>query len=387
MRVAIFSESYEPIVNGVSVSVATLRDGLRARGHEVYVFAPHYPGHDDDEYTFRFPSRISRFAPGYPLPVPYAPELRDEFDRIAPDVVHTHTPFLMGLAGLRWAHRAGIPVVSTNHTRYTEYAHYLPWMPKFVTRSVLIRHMRWYYTHCDGVVVPSSVVGRELRGYGVENDITVIGSGIKPVTETPRPDAREQLGIPADAFAIMYAGRIAVEKNLGLLLKAFKIVRNRYPNVHLLLAGSGPYLDECRELAGTLGISEATTFAGMLSREQLNTAYRVSNLFAFPSMTETQGLVVCEALTAGLPCVAVKAGANPEVLEDGVDSILTQNSIRAFAKSVCSVVSDDGLRNRLSRGAIHNSARFSIDAMTDRFESLYESAVGKNRSKLVTVGG
>ncbi len=387
MRVAIFSESYEPIVNGVSVSVATLRDGMRSRGHDVFVFAPNYPGHDDDEFTFRFPSRMSRFAPGYPLPVPFSPEIRDEFDRIAPDIVHTHTPFLLGLTGLRWARRAKISIVSTNHTRYTEYAHYLPWMPKIVTRSILIRHMKSYYSQCDAVVVPSRVVEEELLRYGVKNNIHVIGSGIHPVTMTPGPDARRSLGLPEDAFVIMYAGRIAIEKNLALLLRAFKIVQRRHPNTHLVIAGSGPYLDGCREHAETLGISQSTTFVGMLSREQLDTAYRVADLFAFPSMTETQGLVVCEAITAGLPCVAVRAGANPEVLEDGVDSILTENSVRAFAKAICSTIGDTDLRDRLAAGAAHNSKRFSIDAMTDRFERLYRSTIENKRDQLITIGG
>ena len=131
MRIALFSESYEPIVNGVSVCVTTLRDELSKRGHEVFVFAPAYKGFvDGRDDVFRFPSRHTVLMPDYPFPIPYAPELFRKFKSLRPDIVHTQTPFLLGIIGRKWARQCGVPVVSTNHTLYTEYAHYMPIIPR-----------------------------------------------------------------------------------------------------------------------------------------------------------------------------------------------------------------------------------------------------------------
>lgn len=387
MRVAIFTESYEPIVNGVSVSVATLRDGLRARGHEVFVFAPKFPGYDDGGATFRFPSIVSRVAPDYPVPLPWSMENWHDFRKVNPDIVHTHSPFFLGLAGMRWGRRIGVPVVSTNHTLYVEYLHYLPFIPPTMTKAVLLGHMKHYYTRCDAVVTPSRVVEQVLRSYGIKNNIEVIGSGIAAGRSKADRGARSRYGISEDAFVLLYVGRIAREKNLGLMLRAFQIVKQRYPHCRLMIAGSGPYEEDCMALAGNLGVADSVIFTGLLPRDELDKAYGLADLFVFPSMTETQGLVACEALVAGLPCVAVRAAANPEVMEDGVDSILTQNSVAEFSGAICSLIDDPELRDRLASGARRNAERFSVETMTEHFEKFYQAAIVRKQNKPVAVGG
>lgn len=381
MKIAVFTESYEPIVNGVSVAVATLRDGLRSSGHEVYVFAPHFPTHNDDANgVFRFPSRVSRFAPGYPIPCPVAPKIREEFFRLRPDLVHTQTPFLLGEIGLRWARRSGVPIVSTNHTLYTEYAHYIPVVPKVLTRAVLVRRMRSYYSRCDVVVVPSMPVEKVLRGYGIRTRMEIIKSGVS--VQCSNDDSRKlrsEFGIGDDAFLLLYVGRVAREKNLGLLLRAFKVVRKEHPKARLMIVGSGPYEEECKAIARSTRISDSVIFSGMLSHSNVDRAYHAADAFVFPSITETQGLVVCEALTAGLPCIAVRAAGTPEVVDDGVDGLLTGNSVEEFAGATCRVISDRGLREQLSRGALRNAERFSVEAMVEQFESFYASVIERNK--------
>lgn len=379
MRVAIFTESYEPIVNGVSVSVATLRDGLKAHGHEVFIFAPRFRGHNDREGVYRFPSRISRFAKGYPIPIPYAPRLRDEFLSLRPDIVHTQTPFLLGVTGLRWAKLAGVPIVSTHHTLYTEYSHYLPILPEAMTKTMLVRMMQWYYDRCSAVVVPSRPVKEVLKHYEITTRIEVIQSGIANTMNYDRNESRRFFNIPEDAFLLLYVGRIAREKNLGLLLKSFKEIRGRHPNTRLMVAGSGPYESACRMLAKTLRIDENITFSGMLSQGDVRKAYSAADLFVFPSLTETQGLVLSEALTAGLPCVAVRAAGTPDILDDGVDGFLADNSVSSFSGLVSKIISDDELRTQLSQAAIRNSARFSVDAMIEKFEKFYQSEIDRKR--------
>jgi len=379
MRIAIFTESYEPIVNGVSVAVATLRDGLRAHGHEVFIFAPRFRGYKDGEGVYRFPSRISRFAKGYPIPIPYAPKLRDEFLSLRPDIVHTQTPFLLGVTGLRWAKLAGVPIVSTHHTLYTEYSHYLPILPEAMTKTMLVRLMQWYYDRCSAVVVPSRPVEEVLRHYKITTHIEVIQSGIANTEKYSRNESRRFFNISDDTFLLLYVGRVAWEKNLGLLLKSFREIRGKYPNTRLMIAGSGPYERACKMLAKTLRIEDCITFSGMLSQDDVRKAYSAADLFVFPSLTETQGLVLSEALTAGLPCVAVRAAGTPDIIEDGVDGFLADNSVSSFSGYIDKLISDDKLRAQLSQAAVRNSARFSVDVMIEKFEKFYQSEIDRKR--------
>jgi 1,2-diacylglycerol 3-alpha-glucosyltransferase len=380
MRIGVFTESYEPIVNGVSVCVATLRDELAKRGHEVFVFAPAYKGHvERHEKVFRFPSRHTVLMRDYPFPIPYAPGIRREFESLGLDVVHTQTPFLLGVLGARWARACGIPLVSTNHTLYTEYVHYVPVRPKSVTRAFLIGLMRWYYRGCDAVVVPSSPVERMLRSYGISAPIRVIKTG---VVATARPDpaliaeVRKRFGVGDGDCLFLYVGRIAREKNLTMLLRAFRDVLRRHPSSRLVLVGGGPALTETKGFARELGVSEALEFVGMLPRDQIDPIYSAADVFVFPSTTETQGIAICEALSAGLPVVAVVAGGIPENVQPGVDGYLTANDHSEFADRMSELASDAALRAEMGVRAHENSRNFSIEHMVADFEELYSSLAG-----------
>ena len=388
MRIAIFTESYEPIVNGVSVCVSTLRDGLTARGHEVYVFAPAYRGYkDESERVFRLPARHTFLMPDYPFPIPFAPQTRRLFAKLKPDIVHTQTPFLLGVLGARWARRYGVPFVSTNHTLYTEYAHYVPIRPKALTKWFLARLMRWYYSGADAVVVPSQPVAKILRGYGVKTRIEVIKTGIEPVP-TPTPLQREAVRrryLPAadvedgraepNGFLLLYVGRIAREKNLRMLLRAFAAVAPTHPSARLLLVGGGPALAETKAFAASLGLGERVEFAGMLGRREIDPIYGAADVFVFPSTTETQGIAICEALSAGLPVVAVNAGGIPENLQHGVDGFLTNDDPAEFAERVEYLLDHSAERAAMSARARANAAAFSIERMVDHFERFYESVI------------
>lgn len=388
MRIAIFTESYEPIINGVSVCVSTLRDGLTARGHEVYVFAPAYRGHkDESERVLRLPARHTFLMPDYPFPIPFAPEVRRRFAVLKPDIVHTQTPFLLGVLGAKWARRHGVPFVSTNHTLYTEYAHYVPIRPKALTRWFLARLMRWYYSGADAVVVPSQPVAEILRGYGVRTRVEVIKTGIEPVP-TPSPQQREAVRrrylspgpledgrVEPNAFLLLYVGRIAREKNLRMLLTAFAKVVSTHPSTRLLLVGGGPALAETKAFAASLGLGDRVEFTGMLNRREIDPIYGAADVFVFPSVTETQGIAICEALSAGLPVVAVNAGGIPENVQDGVDGFLTNDDPAEFADRIAYLIDHPAERAAMSACARANAAAFSIERMVDHFERFYESVI------------
>lgn len=379
MRIAIFTESYEPIINGVSVCVNTLREGLVRRGHEVFVFAPAFHGYKDKaKGVFRLPAKHTFLMRDYPFPIPFAPQVRRAFADLKPDIVHTQTPFLLGVLGARWARQFGVPFVSTNHTLYTEYAHYVPIRPKSLTREFLIRLMRWYYSGCDAVVVPSGPVENILRSYGVKRRIEVIKTGIDLIPELPtdsRALIRKTYGVGDRDFLLLYVGRIAREKNLRMLLTAFDSVRAKHTNAKLLLVGGGPALAETKAFAEELGLEDCAQFMGMMRRHDIAPIYGAADAFAFPSTTETQGIAICEALSAGLPVVAVNAGGIPENIEPGADGFLTQDDPTEFADRINFLINSPDDRAQMGARARANARNFSVDRMVDDFERFYMSVV------------
>jgi glycosyltransferase involved in cell wall biosynthesis len=391
MRIGIFSESYEPIINGVSVSVNTLRDELSKRGHDVFVFAPTFNGYlDKSANVFRFPSAHTLLMRDYPFPIPFAPKLRRTFASLKLDIVHTQTPFLLGVLGAKWARRYGAALVSTNHTLYTEYAHYVPIRPKALTRSFLIKLMKWYYSSCDGVVVPSSPVEKTLRSYGIQNRVEVIKTGvvgIPPSDPKTRKDTRARYGISDDEFLLLYVGRIAREKNLTMLLEAFKNISVKYDKARLLMVGGGPALEETKSHAAEMGLMGRVVFTGMLKRQDIEPIYTSADTFAFPSTTETQGIAICEALSAGLPVVAANAGGIPENVQPGIDGFLTENDPDEFADRIEFLISHETERKNMGEKARLNASGFSIERMVSDFESFYSSVIERKADSSFALNG
>ena len=377
MRIGIFSESYEPVVNGVTVSILALTSELKKLGHEIYVFAPGFPGHKDVENrTIRFPSIRTAFAREYPLAIPYMRGLTRKVKELNLDVIHTHTPFMLGWLGLRLGKRLGIPVVSTYHTLYTEYVHYFPLAPKSVSRAFIVGMIRRYYNRCAHVITPSTPMEEVLRGYGVTRPITIIPTGLSIDTardEAARKRIRKELGIPENARVLLYVGRVAREKYLDLLLEAFDRLAERHADIRLMIAGGGPYEAQLRENASKLKSSDRIVFTGAVPREKVAKYYSAGDLFAYPSPTETQGIVVCEALGAGLPCVLVNGGGTPDMVVDGEDSLLSKIEVEDFAEKIDTMLSNPTLMEAFSKRAIINAARFCPRTMAEKALEVYES--------------
>ena len=377
MRIGIFSESYEPVINGVTVSILALTSELKKLGHEIYVFAPGFRGHKDVENrTIRFPSIRTVFAREYPLAIPYMRGLEKKVKELDLNVIHTQTPFMLGWLGLRLGRRLGIPVVSTYHTIYTEYVHYFPLAPKSVSRAFIVGMIRRYYNRCAHVITPSTPMEEVLRGYGVTRPITIIPTGLS--IDTARDDAarkriRKELGIPQDAGVLLYVGRVAREKYLDLLLEAFDRLAPKYPDIWLMIAGGGSYEAQLRENASKLKSSNRIVFTGAVPREKVAKYYSAGDLFAYPSPTETQGIVVCEALGAGLPCVLVNGGGTPEMVVDGGDSLLTKIEVEDFAEKLDKLLSNPALMEAFSKRAVVNAARFCPRSMALKALEVYRS--------------
>jgi glycosyltransferase involved in cell wall biosynthesis len=374
MRIAQFAESYPPVINGAAVAVSLLSEELRRQEHEVQVFAPRYPGHEDPHPVHRFPSWRWPGQRDYPLAVPFSRQLQSRFARGGFDVVHTHSPFALGQTGRRWARRHGIPVVTTYHTLYVEYSHYARPLPPGPVREYLLALSRRYCNACDAVVVPTEPIRKVLLEYGVKRPVHVIPTGLRLAPPRPRDPEfpRRALGIPESAPVVLYAGRLAREKNLELLFAAFAAAARQVPEARLLVAGSGPVEAHARRLAAETGVGERIAFTGWIAPERMPLVYAGADLFAFSSLTDTQGLVITEAKAAGLPAVSVDAYGPATVVRDGVDGFLSPNDPGAFAERLVRLLRNPDLRARMSEAAIQGARSFSIEATAAAYERVYD---------------
>lgn len=312
MHVAFFTECYHPIVNGIVASIDALRSGLRAGVVEVTTFAPSFPAFTErDESVVRMPSFPLPTDTGYRLCVPLlGADARRRLQRA--DIVHAHSPFITGWSAVAHARRRRVPLVFTYHTRIDAYAHYAPFAHA-LTQRAMERLTRAFANAADAVIVPTSAMETRLRELGVRVKIAVIASGIdvaRFASGHRSPEVRAALGAPGDEPLVLVVARLGREKGLELAIDAVA----RLPGVWLAIVGAGPHRDVLEAHAAAAGLDGRVRFAGALPPAALPDVYASSDAFVFPSATETQGLVLAEALAAGLPVVAVDVPASRDVL-------------------------------------------------------------------------
>jgi 1,2-diacylglycerol 3-alpha-glucosyltransferase len=312
LSVSLFSEVYTPIINGVVASIDGLRAGLIARGIETTIVTPSFPAlraREDD--VVRLPSLPLPTSSGYRMCIPYI--ARAARARIArASILHVHSPFVTGMLGLNIARRSGVPVVYTYHTRLDAYAHYVPF-EQHMARAALIALTRAFANRTDAVIAPTSAMRDHLRALGVRVPIAVVASSIdvaRFASGTRSAATRAQLGASAAQSLVLAVSRIAKEKHLELAIDALA----HAPQMHLAIVGDGAHRATLEARARQLGVRARVTFAGARPAADLPDIYAAADAFAFTSETETQGLVLAEAMAAGLPVVAVESAVNREVL-------------------------------------------------------------------------
>ncbi len=373
MKIAIFSDSYTPIVNGVSVSIEGLVNGLRSEGHSVHIFTSNYPGHkDSDPNVYRFRSLFTPWTKGYPLAIPPFYGNLKKFRKNDFDLIHTHTPFTMGFIGLRWAESHGLPIVSTYHTLYEKYAHYIPFFPKRYCRYKIAKHTNYYFNRCAEIIAPSEAARKSLIRHKVNRPINVIPSGNPTTKRVTKQDARLQMGLSENDKVLLYVGRIAKEKNMLFLLEAVSKVMRQKDQVKFLLVGDGPYRNACNAFARELGIGDKVTFVGPVPRSEVDNYYLASDLFVFASMTETQGLVVGEAMACGVPAVAVHGGGASDGIIEGENGFIVPNNVSSFSDRVLDILNNPALHGRISEGARKSVRKYTSKEMTAEVLKVYE---------------
>jgi 1,2-diacylglycerol 3-alpha-glucosyltransferase len=368
LRIGFFTEIYRPVVNGVVASIDALAQGLEARGHSTFCFAPHMPGEaEPDGPVFRMPSLPLPTKTPYRLTLPLVARrnVNGVIKRLS--IVHVHSPFVTGWTGLHYARRYRIPVVSTYHTQLEEYAHYVPF-EQHATRYAATQLTRTFANLVDAVVVPTASMARRLRDLGVHTRVEVVPSAIdvEHFAAGRRSDAvRAQAGAGPRHRLVLCVSRLGKEKNLEVLLEA--VAAEGEPSLRLAIAGDGPDRERLEALASTLGIADRTRFLGAQPRERLPDLYASCDAFCMPSTTETQGLVLVEALAAGAAVIAADVPQSRDVLGDLATFVPPTAS--GFAGALRMVRSDTEAteRRRLGGGA----ERFAIGRHVDHMLGLY----------------
>ena len=379
MKIGIFTESYKPYTSGVVTSISTFKDELTRLGHDIYIFAPSYPNYDEEEdNVFRYFSIPAPTNPGYTLALPVHPGMLSLMKKLQLDIIHVHSPFTLGRVGLHYARKFDLPLLFTYHTRYDQYVHYVP-MAKDLVKDVTIKYSRHFCNECDHIIAPSHEIESIIRSFLVTTPISVVPTGI-PLDKFQGGDSgwlRRNYPIPPHHRILLYAGRLSQEKNVPFLIESFCKIKRTRPDTTLVLVAGGPLEEELKDLVLSMGLSEQdVVFTGQLPFESLVNAYYSSDLFVFSSLTETQGLVLVEAMAAGLPVVAVRASGVREMVRDGVDGLLTGEDRDEFAAAAIRILQDDRYYRHLQTNALHRAEQMSSRNMALKLLAVYEQLEG-----------
>ena len=387
MNILMLSDVYFPRVNGVSTSIRTFAQALVRMGHAVTLVVPEYRGHGArpeaghaEEGGFdviRLPSRVIFFDPEDRLIRGSA--LRRVLPQLAArhwDVIHIHTPFRAHRLGVRLSRLTGRPTVETYHTYFEEYVgHYLPWAPSSWLRWIARRASRSLCHGVDHLIVPSAQMVDVLDRYGVATPSTVIPTGIDLAEFAGGDGARFRAahGIEPQRPTLVTVSRLAVEKNIGFLLEVTHRLVAEFPQLLFLVAGEGPDAGRLKQMATALGLQDHVRFFGNLDRRTtLLDAYRAGDVFVFASPTETQGLVLTEAMALGVPIVSTAVMGTATVLRGAASARVSEEDVAAFAGHVADLLRSADRRAALSAAGPVDAAAWSTDGLMPQVVSLYE---------------
>ena len=324
MKILMMTNTYFPLVGGIEQSIHSFCDEFRRLGHEVRIVAPTYAEKAEDEkYIIRVPALKKFYKTDFSINLPVPVLLPKIMRTFSPDIVHSHHPFFMGDFALRLSRQYHRPLVFTYHIMVEKYVHYLPIHNEGAKRFV-IEIAAGYANLADQVIVPSQSVRDILIGRGVVSPTEVIPTGVdlKLFSNGHGADFRKRNGIPPRAFVIGYVGRLAPEKNLDFLVNCLVKFLKKEPRAHVLMVGEGQSQSMIEAAFVRSGLRERLYLTGFLYKADLADAYCAMNIFAFTSFSETQGVVLLEAMAAGVPVVTVDAPGAREVVKDRLNGRL-----------------------------------------------------------------
>ncbi|MDT8285025.1 MAG: glycosyltransferase [Thermovirgaceae bacterium] len=387
MNVCMFTNTYLPHVGGVARSVASFALDLRKLGHRVQVVAPTFANEDgsqaeEEDDVLRVPAIQHFSGSDFSVRIPLPFIIDDKIDEFRPDVIHSHHPFLLGDAAFRAAYRRGLPLVFTHHTLYEQYVHYVSPESEYM-KQIAINLATKYANLCNLVIAPSGSIARLITERGVTSPIEVIPTGVdfEYFRSGDGESFRRFFGIPMNAQVVGHLGRLAPEKNLEYLCDAvIKALKKMPDETRFLVIGSGPDDSLIQEMFQKEGLEDRLIMAGSQSGRKLADAYNAMNLFVFSSKSETQGMVLTEAMAASTPVIALDAsGARDVVIDDQNGRLLPGDApSQLFAETIVDFFERKDNADPWRQGAVNTARKFSRDASAEKLSRVYRSLQGKN---------
>ncbi len=379
MKIIMLTNTYLPIVGGVAKSVDQFAEALRDDGHEVLIVAPEADDTtDNDTHVVRVPAlqrfNGSDFSVRYPIPG----LLHSTVEDFGPQIVHSHHPFLLGDAALRMALSRQLPLVFTHHTMYERYTHYVPGDSPLM-KQFAVNLATEYANMAQQVIAPSQSIAEILKRRGVQTPITAIPTGVE-VSRFREGDGgrfRRRYDIPEDEPVVGHVGRLAPEKNLELLADAvIRALRDREDG-RFLLVGDGPSRSKIQSRFAELRLANRLITTGSLDGQDLIDAYHAMDLFGFASQTETQGMVLAEAMAAGLPVAAIDAPGVREIVDDGKNGrLIEKEQAQPLAEAMDDLLNlDDARREQYRQAALETAEQFSTRRCVRRLAEVYERLI------------
>ncbi|WP_444917501.1 glycosyltransferase [Microbulbifer sp. JMSA003] len=382
MNIVMLTNTYLPHVGGVAHSVAAFSEEYRKRGHKVLVIAPEFPQKsDDEEHVLRIHSIQNFNGTDFSMALPFSGVLNDALDKFRPDILHAHHPFLLGLTALRISRERELPLVFTHHTLYEHYTHNLMGDSQALKRFVMEVATR-FANKANLVLAPSLSIVRLLRERGVQTPIAEVPTGVHPeqYAHGKGNKLRKKLKIPASAFLLGHLGRFGKEKNLVFLCQAVAKFLQEYPSAHFLLAGSGPLEDQLQQFFTDKKLMQRVHMPGKVIGDARRDVYSAMDTFLFTSTTETQGLVLSEAMASGVPVIALEANGSRDILKQGINGCLvTKESLNDFVAAIrwFHNLSNDH-RQQMIKEARITAQDFSMNSCAQRALDLYQPLVHYN---------
>jgi 1,2-diacylglycerol 3-alpha-glucosyltransferase len=383
MNIALFTDTFLPVKNGVVTHVNELRDGLRRKGHTVFIVTSRFPDYeDDDPEILRLTSLKVPLGKG--MQIRYAFGLQKTVTDFLHDkdiqIVHTHTEFSVGRSGVKAARRLGIPHVHTLHTMWEEYRHYI-FNGKVLTRGMIRRALRWFMKRVDAFVAPSPKSAHYLQGLMPSVPVSVISNGVDTSriaalipTEEQKRALRASLGLREDDFVLIFVGRIGMEKRVFELVDAVAAAAAREPRIRMVFVGDGPTLDALKHRAEDSAAPGAFVFTGFLGWEAVISHLAASHLFVTVSLSEVQPMTIIEAQLCGLPVAARRDESYFEVILDGKNGYLVDEDSEVIER-IIELARDAKKCAEFSRESLRRSQNLSIENTVTRMEHLYTELI------------
>lgn len=408
MRIAMMTNNYKPFIGGVPISIERLAEGLREIGHEVFIFAPSYENNNcsEEKYIVRCKS-FKKKKGEYIIPNILKSNIEEHFKNLHIELIHVHHPIIMGNLAQYLGKKYNIPVVFTYHTKYEEYLHNISIyniiekrikkeeynllinMEKkllgFVKRKVVPTYLKIFMNNCDMIFAPTGEIKEYLQSSNVKSEVNIIPTGLSKdyfkenIYTTTK--IRKKYG-ENKKYIFCTVCRLNKEKNLEFLIKGIHNLKERIGDCfNVMIIGDGPFRDKLETMALELNLQNNIKFINNVDNNEIGNYYRASDIFLFSSKSETQGIVLLEAMAAKVPVVAIKGTGVSDIVQNGINGYMTEENIEEWAKRVEILVQNEKLRKKLGDGAFRTSISYLNTNIAEATEEQYGYAMGNYLNK------